>query len=567
MKRALLLSLLVACGGGMAQGAAFNDRWFDDEGAAVKKLRARWSDPAPVGAAVAVGVVGDKKLVGIPLEGAGKPWSYSHALSDRPALAGQTVVAFGDGELFGLDARTGKELWKLKAPAAHLRGAGDDGKLTVVSMAPSHKHGSVVLAIRRDGSILRQIEDAAEIGVPAVVGRFAFLPWQRQYVTIYDLEDGREEARVLVRSLTSRAFAVGGSVFFGEVGATRWDEKTHLSSKKAASFVSLPLAGLPGEPKWMRSGIDPVDTTWAAYDKIAILARPDGDRVVDGRFAATYYRIVVARSSVRGELLWVHTAPHDVLAGAQHPGGFVLCEEDGTVAFVDGESGEKNGSVSLGERLDACLVSADGITRRGHARKRSLAAQLDEAVTAGDARLVTAQKKLLAELGALSDGEATKTLIRIADDPHATPDILEAARALLAGRRAGSEHMLASLGRRYDFLANELRPPPVGPIAEALAAMDEKGGAPLLAKHLLDPATPTADVVKAAAALEKLAGPGEKAALERFFAFYRGGLPEPELKPAIVSVAAALVRLGSQDLVLAAKKDAFTAEDVRAALP
>ena len=55
-----------------------------------------------------------------------------------------------------------------------------------------------------------------------------------------------------------------------------------------------------------------------------------------------------------------------------------------------------------------------------------------------------------------------------------------------------------ALGKHYDFLRDVLASPPVGPIADALAAMKEPKGAPLLASHLLDPADTDDDVRRAA---------------------------------------------------------------------
>ena len=51
--------------------------------------------------------------------------------------------------------------------------------------------------------------------------------------------------------------------------------------------------------------------------------------------------------------------------------------------------------------------------------------------------------------------------------------------------------MLESLARHYDFLKDVLRPPPVGPLADALAGMKETRAAPALVSHLFDPADTT----------------------------------------------------------------------------
>ena len=99
--------------------------------------------------------------------------------------------------------------------------------------------------------------------------------------------------------------------------------------------------------------------------------------------------------------------------------------------------------------------------------------------------------------------------------------------------------MLAALNKHYDYLANVLVAPPVGPIADAVAKANEKRAAPLLASHLLDPANAVSDIQHAAQALSTLATPAELPALKTSFAHYRGVAEDEALVPAVASVAQA----------------------------
>ncbi len=138
------------------------------------------------------------------------------------------------------------------------------------------------------------------------------------------------------------------------------------------------------------------------------------------------------------------------------------------------------------------------------------------------------------------------------------------AKKLLADRRSGEDAMLAALARHYDFISDE-QPPPVGPLADALASMGETRAAPLLARHLNDPATSLDDLERAARALETLATPAELPALETFFALYRATADEPPLVSAVVSVAKALVRVGGTSgraIVERAVNDPMTEREV-----
>ena len=136
--------------------------------------------------------------------------------------------------------------------------------------------------------------------------------------------------------------------------------------------------------------------------------------------------------------------------------------------------------------------------------------------------MFAAQSFLLQELAPIAEPEVTKTLIDVASNARTPPALLESARRFLAQRRNGEKFMLEALARHYDFLSDVLRPPPVGPLADALAAMNETRAAPLLARHLNDPANTPDDIERAARALNKLAtNQGARRAQDVFCALSR----------------------------------------------
>ncbi len=371
-----IAALSGGCGGGQTQGEAFDPRWKDDGGAGIAAFQQRFAGrPIPLGADVAVGVVagsGARQLVGVPL-GGGPTWTFAHPLDARPAVAGSVVVGLGQGELFALDARTGQLLWTRRA-GGRLRGAGDDGETTVVSLVSTTGTLSVVLAIGHDGMVQRQIEDSATIGVPAVVGRYAFLPWQGRYVTVFDLQTGGEVARALLRTEVSRAFLLGGAVFFGGgAAATRLDEAIGLGAAGHASTARLPARELPGAPVWMTDGTEVLAPIASAEDRVRLYARPraSGPPGVEAeRFAATYYRAAVGLDARSGELAWAHAGEADFLGGAAYVGGFALCDARGGISFLDAQRGAVAGRASLGRPVQACVVQADGLTAAALAAPR-----------------------------------------------------------------------------------------------------------------------------------------------------------------------------------------------------
>jgi outer membrane protein assembly factor BamB len=572
---ALVVAILAcgACGGGQARLPRLSTDWTDDGGASIASVWQKVGTmPVPPSADVVVGVAGqDDKMVGLPLDGGAK-WSLSHPLDARPVVAGGVVVGSGAGEIFAVDAHSGKILWHTPTPGLALLGAGDDGTTTVVSLRTTDGSRHRLLGLSREGLLLLAVDTDKAIGTPAVLAHLAFVPWAGQYVSVIDLNGGDEIARVTLREETSRAFTEGGALWFGQQNFVRFDARIREASRGTASKVIVSLQGLPGDPKLMPPGSAHVFATANAADEVRAYARVDGTSdgasLADGRVYATYFRLALGvNAGEKNEVAWVHLHPTSFLGGGAEAGGVVLCDDKGEVLELDARTGGTLSQTSLGEPLRACVVHVDAHRPSGSpAGVKPLAQQISDAVLADDPQLALAQKQLLSTLGALPDEDATKTLIDLASDPRTSPAILPDARSELGNRRTGASFLEAALARHYDFLGGTLRPPPVGPMARAVATMNDKTAAPLLADHLLDPANTGEDVREAAAALAVVAKPDEMPALRRFFGMYRASASDEDLAAAVVSVARAMLAVGGRDglaLVEGAANDPNTAPDVK----
>jgi outer membrane protein assembly factor BamB len=555
----------VGCGGGQTRGAAFDDIWPYDAGESVAKLAHHLAEsPLPHGAGVAIGIIGNGSISGASLDRR-RPWRFSHQLDSRPVIAGSVIVGKGAGELFALDARTGGLLWT-RAAGGRLRGAGDDGVTTVVSLQATTGQGSIVLALRRDGSVIRQLEDAAAIGVPAVAGDLALLPWEGRFVTAYDLHEGEEIARLTLPSETDRAFAQGGEIFLAGKGVLRLKDWLGAASRPPGPIVTLPSSGLPGSPRWMRPGTEVTPVGADARDMRQLFARPlaEGPAGIDGgRFIAIHDRIVFGLDAPGGALAWIHIHDASLLGGAAHPGGFVLCDAAGRVTFLDGRAGTVAGSFWLGARVDACVVQADTLKMPPGPPAAPLLSQIERAIGVTDPSLGPVHQFLLHEMGKMTDERATQVLIQLAQSDRLPPALSARAEQALAARHSGTQFMLSSLARRYDFLAGDLSLPPIAPLSDALGAMNEKRAAPLLALHLNDPESPVEAVEHAAAALRILATDAEQDPLAAFFSLYRCADAGLRMENAVVSVAHALIRLGDRERIAAAAGDSCTSPRLR----
>lgn len=566
-RAALALFCLTGCTKAGTIPTVFSTDWLNDGGHSIARVEQQLrAAPKPPSVNVALGVT-ETQLLGMPLEG-GQRWSVAALPDTLPAVAADLVLYSSRGKLYALDAKTGAARWNVDVGNFWLRGAGDDGKSSVATLGTSDRKKSLLLAVRRDGSVSLRLETPIVLGRPAARGGVALVPWAGQYVSAIDMERGDEIGRLLTRELTSYATSVRGELFVGEKAMLHFDESVRFASTNQGQRTMLPDRLLPGRPRWLQPGgelpvIDP-----GAHSKVRLYASPSWTgsetRIASDSFVATYFRAIMGFDAKSAELRWVRSLPSPVIGGGAAASGFVLCSADGKASFI-GATGGAAGGRDLGSPLRACVIEASAFQVPAGEAPGPLAAQLDRTLTALDPEMAAAQAFLVSELGRLKDPGVTKTLIDLTTSARVPPDVRLRARELLAQRRAGADLMLAALERHYDFLSGELLAPPVGPLADALSAMKEQRAAPLLARHLNDPSTEVSDVERAARALSSLATPEELPSLRTFFALYRATADEPLLVQAVVSVARALLRVGGPDgqtLVERAARDPLTQPEV-----
>jgi outer membrane protein assembly factor BamB len=519
---------------------------------------------------VAVGVT-DSSLVGVPLPG-GSRWTHQGSADTLPIVAGNVVVASNQGNLFALDAKTGKQLWTLPIDNRKLRGAGDDGEYTVAVVAGENPGKSRFVAVSRSGDVVRQIDSTIDLGVPAAKSGFAFIPWSNQYVSAIDVKSGEEVARLLLREIVTQARNYDGELWFGEKGLVRLDPKIRLATTNQATHVELPARQLPGKPTWLGSGNQLWPVSSSARTKIRLAAAPvageEGAHFTNHAYLASYFRVVLGLSEPDSSLRFVKSLSGDALGMSAARRGFAVCDASGKVTLVS-EKGGDAGSADLGARLTACTVDVTALELTETRAPAALAEQIGTALAELTPDMAVAQKLLVDELTKLDDPLVTKILIDLTSSSKIPPDLRGAARKLIATRRSGKQYMLAALERHNDYVSDVLLPPPLGPLADALSAMNEVSATPLLAKHLNDPANEMADVERAAIALGKLATPAEYEELRTFFALYRATADEPSLVSAVVAVGGALLRIGGvqgKSFVERAAQDPLTQADVKRGL-
>ncbi len=563
---------LAGCGAASVNTSkGFDSEWQNDSGASIAAVEQRLHGlPAVPNARVVVGVT-DSGLVAATLDGKSH-WVHNGRAASPPMIAGQLVIVAEGDRIIALDASSGSKVWSIDNRGMALRGAANDGTSSALVLADTHK--SLFLGVSASGASLGSTETSAPLGTPAARGGIGFVPWSNQYVSAVDLKSGDEAGRLLTREQVSRALNYGGTLYFGEKGLLRFDEKARYASTNQGNHVTLPKLDLPGKPDWLGSGVVTATSDANARSKIRVYAAPsagpNGELTLGGgTIAASYFRVVFGLDAKSADLRWVRSLPADIVGGAAASAGFVLCDANGKVWSLD-SNGSDAASLDLGSKVRMCSADMGAEAVPPASGRPTLAPQITQALDALEPDMAEAERYLIAELGKLDDPLVTKTLIDLSSSPRIPPELRTETRRLLGLRRNGNDYMLTALARHYDFVSGVLLPPPVGPLADALAASNETRAAPLLAKHLNDPANSAEDVAHAARALVKLATAAEYEDLRTFFALYRATADDESLVAAVIACAEAVLRVGGdagRAVVERAAQDPLTQSDVRAALP
>lgn len=341
---------LAACGGGQTRAHPFERELYDDDGAELAAFVERWKKPSRSALPRSVvGAIDGRALVGRTMPG--PSWTVAFPCEGQPFLVGDVAVALGGGKLVALGAQRGELLWDLPA-YGRLRGASDDGMTTLVSIEGLGGTRTQVLAVGRDGTVVRQIVDEGRIGPPLVFDQYAFLPASRRAAIVFDLVSGVEAARVVARTALDTAFLSGNEIYLGDEEFIRFDADVVAARRGGGTRVSLPARLLPGGPPWLATPPGgPMPRAW-------VLARPE-DGVVE-QFAYVHGEFVAGMSGTDARPMWVRREPLAHRGGRATKGGFALCTPSGEAIVLDG-AGRVELRFELGIAVDRCDVSFDEV--------------------------------------------------------------------------------------------------------------------------------------------------------------------------------------------------------------
>lgn len=525
--------------------------------------------------ALAVGTRDDELLGLVLAPGGGEPLTWRRpARVTQPALAAGGVVVFGEGaRLSALRAATGEPLWSVPSRGAELVAAADDGALTALTLHVPPQNKRSLLVLDRQGRELLTVRADTSLGVPALLRGTLIVPWG-ELVSLIDVGSRAEVGRARLAVPLQHAIWLGAGLF---LGGPPW-LPLGVAPSPAYDVARRPLPGA------VQAG--PGSVAEADVTRLYVLPEPAGG----GVYMATYGRVALGIDAARGALLWVLALPGRALAGAAGPGAFSVCDASGGLRRIGAGDGRGRGHARLAPprrdsraepSLRACSLSANfahasaGSTRaelKSEARAAPgapLVEQLAQVLALADPELADAQRFLARELAARPEPEATGTLIELAQRRSASPSLQADAEDLLATRRNGQELMLRALAAPDASGPSPGPLPPLGPLADALAALDESRAAPLLARQLNHPGHSAGAAARAAAALERLAGEAEYASLSVYFLLHRSIADQPERVRAVNAIGRTLLRIGGErgrTLVQQVVKDPLTVPEVREAM-
>ncbi|MEY4548421.1 MAG: hypothetical protein RL685_4616 [Pseudomonadota bacterium] len=510
-------------------------------------------------------------------------WQRTAEVSEPPLLDRELVV-YGQGSwLQALDARSGAPLWTLPREGARLRALADDGRLSALALDSERGDRHWLLTVDRAGRERLRVQLASELGTPALLPGTIIVPWAGRFVSAIDLASGTELARAGVEPALRHALWSGSELSL--VGppwvhlASSADPSSQVLRPRTFQARALPSRPLPGRVELGSGALAPQRDPETSL-LFALPPAAAADAAQASPFLVTQGRLALSFEASRGSLLWLRLLASPILAAAVSEASFALCDASGSVWVLAASSAQpieqlQLGSLRPGEPWSHCALGAGRgwppapRAEAGGAAPDALVEQLARVLALSAPDVANVQRFLSRELAARPEPEATRVLIALASRQNADPLLQAEAEDLLATRRNGAEFMLQALERAGRGSRDPVARAPLAALADALAALEERRAAPLLAAQMNQLGHSAPALERVARALEVLASEDEYGALRVFFSVRRTTADGPELVEAVRSVGRTLLRIGGapgRRLVQLAARDPLTAPEVRVEL-
>lgn len=504
----------------------------------------------------------DEGLVAFAADTGEELWRRSMAVDSRAEIGGPVVVVRSDQEIVGLSVRDGQPLWRRPAETIDYVGAAVDSGVVVLAFSTAGQQASMFREGRlvaldalsgRELWTLGPVEK--QLASPAASSGVLFVPWDRLSISAFDIETGRELARLLSRDdVFSFVRAGPAGVFYGSTGVYRLTEQS-ASGSREESVVFEPLVGnAPVSEGIEADGFLAQTGGRNARNKIRFLWRgapSTGEQVdlFDDTLYFLYYRIVFAFDAGTGRLRWVCTTEQDIEAAAVVSGGLLLIDGQGGLRGLSAESGETSFEADLEVPVANASFDVPGMPSgepQGDAPSTAVRQQLRAVIFDPDARLAPARRFAVAVLASMPEPEVTRDLLEVCRCRRIPEAIRNDAAMVLRTRQVGSRYLVEALEDHYDFL-EDTQAPPVGVIASAVLHMDERSALDPLFEHLLDPETPREDLAPVAEAVAEFGEARLVPELRRFIVRYHADSEFNQAESILLELARAVALYGDDD--------------------
>lgn len=573
----------VALGGALALAAAgcgeaaFSAHARDNDVGDLQRAMAASAAPATRSGPAMAFLVLDGKLVGYDLSGARIAWQKPADVRSR-VVVGSGVVAHrqGDHDLVVRASATGDvRATVTMQPGETFVGCALDGDHLVWVVRDENQRSSIA-AIDGAGKLLWRRTTQEALGAPAARAGLVAVPFAHQSLSLLDGASGRELARVrntdeeiaFVRALPE------GIYYGGAHGVYRLDDKSVAGTRAGSDFSAAKLPGEQVRTAYYWDGYQPAQAAIGAFDRNRMLwrGRDGGAGFRDDLAVLHTYRFFFAFDAARGRLRWVFAHPRtDVVASEDVGSSIVFASADGDVGAIDPRSGAVHVIEKTGLRVNGASFDADGLEAGAAAApptEADVARTLEQIVWDRDRRFGAVKVFAVDALGGVPGLPVSAALVKIVRAPAGPGGVppeaqAHAGAALVARKDAAAVPLyLEALREHYDFLDDQ-QPRGVAVLARAVAALDVKEAAPLVAAQLADHETPDRALKDLAATLGTLGGADATRALTRFLLMYRSD-PAFAADPAPLTVAGeALIKAGAD----ARKTVAFVVDDKRTLAP
>jgi PQQ-like domain len=476
-----------------------------------------------------------RQLAGFDLEAGKVAWTEKADVRSRIAVGnGLIFYRQGESDLVGRDSRTGavRLTVRIAATEKFVGAAADDDRLYyVIQNNTSQQRTSWVVGVDAGGHELWRTPANGSLASPAARGGVVAAPFSYQWIVLLDGATGKELARIRAtdEQVTFVRALPDGFYYGGNKGVYRLDDKSADGSRKGSTFIEANLGSEQVRTFYYWDGYQLAQSDYSAFDRNRLLWRAskagDGIHFTDDAAFVYTYRYIFALDAAKGKLRWAWVHPRvDVVSADDGGPAIVFAAADGDVGVIDAKTGAQRAAWKTGLRLAGASFDADGWAPESKGEAPHVLQALESIVWDRDARFTAVKVFAAGAIGAQPGKEADTALLKIVRAPKDVPPLVQ--------KRAGDELvvrkspdlapiLMDALKVHEDFIA-ETHAVGVDVMARAAAALKLADAAPLLCKHLGDPATPQGSLDDLVGALVALGGKDARRALKEFLLTYRG---------------------------------------------